>query len=593
MNVKALSFACLLVCVLVPDFPAQKRSADKSLNRPGQNNLVDPASTNLRRVHELVDRAKSFDDLQSRTTTLVNLADLLWSHPKEEKYARQIMVGLRDDLKGALVSESKISSSSRLRTIVRLQQLIARFVSKHDPKLGAAWFEEDLGDDSKANGSKRLDFALDLVSDGSNPEAERFAKSAIDDGFSGLDLRILLSFLHRLRSQNGPSADSLFLQVLGKVAASPRTSADDLLLIGNYLFIHDRDAGPGSVRYTGVTIDAMYFPVGISAERSGVTRQLAKPYLETAMVVLNHQLNDESTKFPRRYEAVARMLLEKAQKFAPELIAPFTALARKFSVSSISPFPALNDQAIEKLINYESAVTELEKLQGAKRDDRCIPLIATAYLQNDLDTATKLSQLIVDDGNRSRVRQLLAWRRGSNYLLDGDKEGAEKLASEIENRELVALLQLGIANLETSRHEETAALVRLQSLVEKVRNSEIPGRGLYLLSAASLIARINANAALEVVDHAAKEFDSSSSSIGELGKREHLTTIQLGSERAFFSINSKSIPFGNFEESIGVLIRHAKEQTLSVLLRMHNEKILGPALIAAAREMLSKKSVAA
>jgi hypothetical protein len=590
MNVKALSFACLIVCVLVPAYPAQETS-DKDLKRLGQKAFVEPDSPNLRRVHELVERARSFDDLQSKATTLVNLADLLWSHENEQQYARQVMTGLRDDLKLALASESKVSTSSRLRTILRLQQMLARFLSKHDPKLGAAWFEEDLGGDARLNGSKRLDFALDLVSDGRNPEAERFARSALDDGFSRLDLRILLSFLHKLRSQNAPAADSLFLQVLGQVAASPRISSDDLLLIGNYLFINDRDAGPESVRYTGVTIDGMYFPVGIAAERSGVTRQIVKPYLDAAMVVLNHQLSDESAKFPRRYEAVARMLLEKAQKFAPQLVAPFTAMARKFSVSSVSTVPAFNDQASEKLIDYETSLPELENLGGPKRDDRCIPLIATAYLQNDLDTASKLAQLIVDDVSRSRVHQLLAWRRGSNYLIQGDKENAEKIASEIDTLELVTLLQLGIANLEINTRQESAALVRLQSLVEKVRTGEISGRGLYLLSASSLISRINANASLEVLEHAVKELDNSKLSISELGKREHLTTIKLGTGLAFFSVNSKSIPFGNLEESIAVLIRQADERTMATLLRMRNEKILGPALIAVAKVLLAKKAV--
>jgi hypothetical protein len=178
------------------------------------------------------------------------------------------------------------------------------------------------------------------------------------------------------------------------------------------------------------------------------------------MVVLNHQLSDESAKFPRRYEAVARMLLEKAQKFAPQLVASFTAMAGKFSVSSISTVPAFNDQASEKLIDYETSLPELEKLDGPKRDDRCIPLIATAYLQNDLDTASKLAQLIVDNVSRSRVQQLLAWRRGSNYLIQSDKENAEKIASEIDTLELVALLQLGIANLEINTRQESAALVR-------------------------------------------------------------------------------------------------------------------------------------
>ena len=101
MNFKALSFACLLVFVLVQAYPAQERF-DKDLKRLGKKAFVEPDSSNVRRVHELVERARSFDDLQSKATTLVNLADMLWLHKNEQQYARQVMIGLRDDLKLAL-----------------------------------------------------------------------------------------------------------------------------------------------------------------------------------------------------------------------------------------------------------------------------------------------------------------------------------------------------------------------------------------------------------------------------------------------------------------------------------------------------------
>ncbi|HEY0367917.1 MAG TPA: hypothetical protein VGC73_15700 [Pyrinomonadaceae bacterium] len=43
------------------------------------------------------------------------------------------------------------------------------------------------------------------------------------------------------------------------------------------------------------------------------------------MFVLNRQLSQPSVQFPKRYEATARMLLEKAQKFAPEFVPSLNA----------------------------------------------------------------------------------------------------------------------------------------------------------------------------------------------------------------------------------------------------------------------------
>jgi len=339
-----------------------------------------------------------------------------------------------------------------------------------------------------------------------------------------------------------------------------------------------------------VTVDAIYFPVGIAGERSALPKQLVTSYLETALAVLNRQLSDSSTQFPKRYQAVARMLLEKAQKFAPELVSSFTALAHEFSVTTVSTFPALDSKTAEKLIDYDAVVPELEKLQGSRRDDRCVALIATAYLQNDLDTASRLSQLITDKTQRTLVQQLIAFRRGSNSLEKEEGTSAEKFASEIQIPELAILLELGLANLELSNRQRSPALVRLQTLVQKLRDNDIPSRGIYLLNIAMLLSRIDANAALGVFDQAAKAFDGTPLGIGDLIKREHLTTIQLGTNKAFFSVNSKSIPFGNFEGSITTLFRRSQEHTLPTLLGMRNEKILGPALIAVSKELLSNSS---
>ena len=586
--------ALLLVAAVWSHCCAQERKSSVPSSKPAQKKNSDKAlASRLRTVHELVDRAKTFNDLQAKTTTLVNLASLLWQYGGEEAYARQLFMQLHDELKLAAASQTQLPSTVKGPNIARLKQLVERSVGRFDSKLALAWFEEDLNGDTNLKAMRRLDFALDLASEGNSTDAAQLAKSAVNSGFSGLDLRLILLMLHRLRASNAPAADSLFLEVLGKLSLQPQVTPEDLLMVGNYLFIPDNDATAEAVRYNGVNVGGLYFPVGISGERTGLTKQLVKPYLETSLVVLNRQLSQPSVQFPRRYEATARMLLEKAQKFAPELVAPLTELAKGSSVSAITDLPFPSPESGSKVIDYESVAPELEKLQGLARDERGIALIATAYRQNDLDTASKLALLLTDENGRARVEDLIAFRRGTNLLEQRDETGAEKIASQLKSPELIVILQLGLANVDINSHEQSSALVHLQSIVTLLRDNEIKSRGLYLLNAAALSVKVDSNTALQLFDQAAKAFDNSPAGITELTKREHLNTIRLGKTTAVFSLNAKSIPFNSVEDSMVTIFRHSPDQSLPTILRIKNEKVLGPALVAVAKELLVKDNSSA
>lgn len=590
---KFYSLTCMIALIGTHCYGQEKKAETPSSRTVQKKNSDASRASRLKTVHELIDRAKAFNDLQIKTTTVVNLASLLWQHTGEEAYARQLFTDLHDELKLTAASQTQLPTTVRGPNIARLRQLVERSVGRFDSKLALAWFEEDLNGDDSFKAMRRLDFALDLASEGNSAEAARLARSAVNSGFSGLDLRLVLSMLHRLRALNQPAADSVFLDVLDKLSLRRQITPDDVLMVGNYLFIKDSDATSETVRYTGVTVGGLYFPVGISGERAGLTKQLVKPYLVSSLSVLNRQLSQPSVQFPRRYEATARMLLEKAQKFAPELVAPLTELAKEFSVSSISDVPFPSAESGSKVIDYESVAPELEKLQGLAHDERCIALIATAYLQNDVDTAARLALLLTDENGRALVQDLIAFRQGANLLEQNDKPGAEKIASQLKSPELIVLLKLGLANLDINSHEQSSALLYLQSMQTLLRDNEIKSRGLYLLNAAALFVNIDSNTALQLFDQAARAFDDSRAGITELTRREHLSTIRLGKTTAVFSLNAKSIPFHSVEDLIVTLFRHSQDQSLPMVLRVRNEKVLGPALVAVAKELLAPKTSSA
>lgn len=499
MKIKSASLTLLFLFVGFPSYcPAQHPSRNSASVERRRSKEIEEARFRTARL--FVERARTFQDLPSKTDTLINIASMLWRHPGDEQYAREIFLNIHDELRRAASSQSQLADPTGRNTNLRLQQRVARFVARHDPKLAQDWFEELISEDAaEVRARHQLDAALDLASDGETLEARRLAGKAVETNFASLEIGLLLNFLHRLRSHDQADADSLFIQALGKLTLQPQVTGEDLLLIGNYLFIADADVGSDSVRFTPIRVEDLYFPVGINGERTGVSHQLAKSYLVSALAILNRQLMGSELQFPRRYAAVARMLLLKAQKFAPELAGSFTALAREFSVSRITDFPAPSSSSSAKVVDYEAVKSSLDKLQGVARDERCLGLAATAYLQGDLDTAFKLAELLSDVSQRDRLNELIRVRRAEQYLEKDDPTAAEQSLPKLSTEELVIILELGLANLDIKNDRLAAALPRLQSLAGRVQDHEIHGGALYLLSSAALLGAIDAAAGMQVL----------------------------------------------------------------------------------------------
>jgi hypothetical protein len=588
VNLKLTSLALLILAAGFCYYcPAQTKPGSSA--SPEERRAQELEESEVRVVQMFVERARTFSDLASKTDTLINLASLLWQHKGQENYARDIAVNLHNELRRTLTSLSPTTSLNERKLNLRLQQRVARFVARHDPKLAQAWLDELISEDAKdVRARHQLDVALDLASDGGTSEARRLAGEAVQNDFASLDIGLLLNFLHRLRVNDAAAADSLFIQTLGKLALQPRITAEDVLLIGNYLFINDADVGPDFVRFTPVRIADLYFPVGINGERKGLSRQLVAPYLAASLAILNNQLRDNDVQFPKRYEAVARMLSLKAQQFAPDLVGSFIALAREFSVSGVKEIFRPDKPSDAKAVDYESVKPSLEKLQGVARDERILGLAGTAYLQGDLDTASKLSELLSDDSPRSRLTELIAFRRTILYLEKGDTAGAEQALSKVSTEELIVILQLGLANQDVKHGRFAAALPRLQGLVSRILGHEIPARALYLLSASALLGAMDANVGIQVLGEAVKSFDNSSMTAIELSRREHLTTIQIGKAKVSFSVTSKAVPFGSLEEPLVSLYRKSPQESMNVLMGMKTEKVLGKVLLVLAKEMLEK-----
>jgi hypothetical protein len=582
----AVWITCLTILLASRASPQTSRTPS-----PPQNKIVredtrkaESAAT----VRVFVERVSAFNDLQTRVVTLTNLASLLWENGQETT-AREIFGRLRDQLKTALSTQRPNSKDAVI--IMGLQQLLLRYVFRHDPKLAKSWFEEQIAGAGDARGSRQMDFALDLVLDGNGSEASTFAQQAIESSFSALNIRLLLVFLHRLRLRDSAAADTLFIQALGKLGQQSQITGDDLLLIGNYLFISDQDTQSDTIRYTPVRLGDIYFPVGISGERVGLNRQVVVIYLRSALTILAQQLaRRDQLQFPARYEAVARLLLMKAEKFAPELINDFGGLAREFRAAGVTEVSSPGSDSGDKP-DYDQVAPELEKLQGVERDEKCLRLTATAYAHNDLDVALKLASLLTDDEARGRVKELIEFRRGISLLEKGEGEHVQEILPQLKIAELRIILQLGLATLDLKRNHLTTAVPQLQALVTEVRDTKLDAKGFYLLAASELLSRVEPSLALDVMGDAAKVFSNSTSAAATLSRRDHLSRVRIGKMTAVFPVDSKAVEFGSLSDPILALYRQSPNQTIATVLEIKNEQILGPTLVILAKEVLKKPPV--
>lgn len=265
-----------------------------SAQSPGRTLLAQRRSrtkaNDVQTVKDFVGRAQGFSDLNAKVNTLIRLGSLLWQVKGQEDFARKLFLQVYNDLTLAVATQSTLEKHDSVTQAADLRQIVLRTLARFDAKLAKDLLVEESHNGSGRMGVRSLDIGATLLQNGSSSDARSFGEQAIDSDFSGLNLSLIVGFLHRLRMRDSAAADSLFLNVLSKLASQPHVSADDILLLGNYLFIRDADANQDLVRYTPVQIGGTYFAAGISADRSGLTAEIVRPYLTMSVMVLGREL---------------------------------------------------------------------------------------------------------------------------------------------------------------------------------------------------------------------------------------------------------------------------------------------------------------
>ncbi|HKO35950.1 MAG TPA: hypothetical protein VJV21_05690, partial [Pyrinomonadaceae bacterium] len=430
--------------------------------------------------------------------TLAGLADVLWSQKGQDDYARQLLLGLYDELlaerpRGA---ESKAGESPGSATVERLKRVVIRSIAHHDLKLAQKLISEGIpaGPEADARVNTRLlDTANELIRDGDASTAGDLASRALQTDLSHKMIETLLVFLHRLRAADEVAADALFTQVMERLARQLTISPEDLLIIGNYLFIDDRSVAPGNIQYTPSMVGTISFRAGISASRSGIPRPLVRTYLNTALHILSRPASDEAALL--QSAAAARLLLPKAQEFAPDLVTALSTLSARFAATKVTDLRTARRDS--QPIDMTTALAELEKLPaGEARDQKTLGWIETLFARPDLDSASKLTALLTDETARARISDLIRFRRLANLVVKPNVTNVEERIPEVREPELRVSLEIALASrMITNKDLRGANVIREKALAE-VREKSFQNRGVYLTTLAGIFSRTDQSVAL-------------------------------------------------------------------------------------------------
>jgi hypothetical protein len=199
---------------------------------------------------ETADKARSFDDLFYRARIQALAADAIWPHDSAQArtiFRRAWEAAAASDkaddeeaareagaLPGAVpkTTEARDEVLKRAATRdARLAEIFLRDLSsdKDDGKAARNETHRTAWRELSASGARRLALANEMLAAGETRRAVEVAAPLLSEGVSAA----LIAFILRLRERNISDGDTLYLRLIERAAADPRTDANAVLLLSS------------------------------------------------------------------------------------------------------------------------------------------------------------------------------------------------------------------------------------------------------------------------------------------------------------------------------------------------------------------------
>ena len=453
-------------------------------------------------IRGIVQDISTFQSRGVRADGLSQIADVVW--PQDEEYARELF-------SRAVALAAAEGEGQDAKAMSSLRQRIVARIARHDAGWAKLLVNKSVpeGDEPQSAAEKReLNIRVAKSLGEEDPKlATEFASQSLQGGVSPE----FVEFLKSLRGLDAASADRLFLQALPQFARQPAVDAGAFAMFGTYIFTSHRLDGtdPTSVMITRVGDIGM---VDITADRPGITTPLIRAYLQTAAAVLNRPVADPYQQ--KMSYALGYILLPKAQRHAPDLVAPIGGAVARLSanvpsaMTQPSAYANINRTAADA---PEQVMSNAEKLPDAEsRDVAYLDLAFRSWLKNDFATAQLARARMDNKDARTQLETLIEFGRASAKLRD---KGAQLFeAAEIANKlprgieRVILFLSISErASKDANTSLAVEATAQARAAIQSVPDSRKP----YLsLLAAAQLARHDAAAAEATFAEAVSGFNA-------------------------------------------------------------------------------------
>lgn len=593
------TLACILVmscCWLPPDTRLQAsrvplietQSGSKRQTSDSKPEILDiraeKRERTLSEIQTISSRVLQFKDVEARSIVLSGLAGLLWK--EDEPTSRQLFLKAYELLTNASTPDDPYPGQRKLspKYLAYLRQQVIAEISRRDANWASRLIDQESRfdqEDARVDKSETyLSAAFNLIED-SPDRALEFAEKSLGSGLS----ERMVDFIQQLRLKNETAANAIFISALNQLAAQPFVNAQDLLLLGNYIFTAPLSELPSDAIL--ITSVGGVLVQNISADRPGIAPAVLRQYLETAVNILTRQISDPRQK--QLYYLAAYQLMPRVKQWLPDR-AQLLATSMASLVPSIPP-ALTNDSTYANLGrtslvgDTDEELREIEKIPSEqRREGRYLSLTFSLYRRKDFSQARVVAQRIKDLQARGQLDTLIDFGSAAKTLQSGEftktAEIANKLPAGIER----AILWLGLAHAYLKAERNTVAAEAIDDALRDTRKVGDARRPFLIFAAATAMTHIDRLRAMEIGVEAVKAFNNESRD--SLASIRWTQPVTCGSARRDFPLTIEGIQL-DFASAVRDLVDAEPERAAEMTSELKDENLLGQALLAVVRNRLT------
>jgi tetratricopeptide (TPR) repeat protein len=434
----------------------------------------------------------------------------------------------------------------------------------------------------------------DLIRRGQLSTATKFLQSKIDDNLLGM--RPLLQFLNilvALRAQDAQAADRLFIDAILKMSGQPNVTANDLLIVGNYLFA-GRGWAPNPVRdiriagSSPIQLGDVLLQADLTQVRPGISNTTARSYIGTATQVLERASYDSEEM--KRRAAAAYLLLPHARAFAPEFVSQLSGIQSRAGIdfskqTRTSPLPLTADGKLD----LEALLESVDAIPSSKlRDQHVLKIVWLLYFRGDFEAALAVAEKVSDLTSRNELAGIITFAQGAKSLEAGQTEIAQKSLNKVTTTLQRCLLRFGLAQHSLLQHDKPAAEALLNEAIEDIRNHGDELQKPYLiLSSVQMLASFKLSAAIDRLRDAIKAFNTLESPRKARPGPTFWETIRVGDSSESFPLRVSGVDYATFGTTMRFLSSDP-QGVKAALFEMKDEGMLSEGILALAVSLLLK-----